>query len=155
MISNQALQDIAVQQAGRLFESVLAGELRMQAEAYEARWDPILRRHTYSQSIVAWRRFGQVSMLVSERGRILAFQDQNRMAATDYDALAPDEALRVCRTTGLVAAGARIVRLEKTSASLLFVLLEQRHYELPRRLQMLVNTKLRLVAALQVLEETA
>jgi hypothetical protein len=77
------------------------------------------------------------------------------MLATDYKALAPAEVLGICRTTGLVAVTAQTVRLERTPANLLLVELEQRHYELPKRLQLLINTTVRVVAALQVLEEAA
>jgi hypothetical protein len=154
MISDHALQDTALTEARRLFESVLSGELRMRPGARAGAWDPMLRRHVYSQVIVAWRKFGQASVLVSDRGHVLAFRDENRMLATDYEALEPADALTICRATGLVVATARIVRQERTPANLLLVLVEQRHYELPKRLQLLINTKLRLVAALQVLEET-
>lgn len=153
MLDHKVLRDIATKEAGRLVADLVSGETSTRAGDHEGRWDPMLRRHVHAQSLVAWRHYGKVSMLVSDKGRVLAFQDQNRLDNAQRVELDPAAVLRVCRTSGMLAKSAQIASSETNAANLLVVVVEQRHHALPQRIRFAINTQLRLVAALQVLED--
>lgn len=152
LLPEDELSERAFAACGERMEALLDADLFASVEEAELEWDPIIRRHVFTQPLVVWRNFDEIEFEVSPEGRIVRFRDRNRFEEAQFQELAPEDVLRISATTGLVGPYAEIVDSYRGDGEMLVVSLAQGEPGRPERIIVTINPTTRQVAALEVPE---
>jgi hypothetical protein len=150
LMDENKLRETALQQCRETMSDLVEGDLYCVPEAHDCEWDPLLKRHVFTQSITVWRNFDTIEMTVTPDGRIVAFRDQHRFREARYEPLDDGEILAITRTTGLLGASARVEKKDATPEGMLTAVVTQNEIDKPARIVFTINPTLRQVAAFTV-----
>lgn len=150
MLKDSELQNRAMIAATAAVRTSFHGDYQLVPDSGSTRWDPIIKRQTFSQSFSVWRNIGRISITISTTGEVIAFSDQSRLQKAVFVELSETDIRRICHGAGILGPLATVADIRQGQGGVLLATLVEPIPERPRLTRIVINPSMRLLASFEV-----
>ncbi|MDQ3001374.1 MAG: hypothetical protein M3Y08_08950, partial [Fibrobacterota bacterium] len=108
MLNAADLSKLAIKSCLEHARKRVMGDLTITATGSHSEWNEHQMRHVHSQAMTIWRRYGQLDIIMNEKGKLVGFIDHAKYQDAGDEALSREEAMAMISKAGVVPSSARL-----------------------------------------------